>query len=240
MRLCLLKADYVNDEFLETHGDLPDMFHSFLATKLDAKWDVFEIRFGEFPSRPAHYDAIFITGSRYSVNQGLDWVEDAKHFIQSASEKITLIGHCFGHQLLAAAFGGVVGKLPKGQNVGLRTIRLPECSELGTFKETRLDLLFNHGEGVTKLPLGAKLLAGDCYCPVQVALYRQNALGIQAHPEYSCEYQEALMDLNQHLDLTQREEAKSRNQSPADVSLAADVICNFIGSGITPGEGKIA
>lgn len=74
---------------------------------------------GEFPSvedvENGRFDAIFIGGSRYSAYDDSPWIMRLRNELipaYYASKKVKLIGICFGHQLLAQALGGRVGKNP--------------------------------------------------------------------------------------------------------------------------------
>lgn len=230
MRFCLLKADYVNDNLLDKHGDLPDMFEQYMENVVKAEWETFELRFGEFPNGDNHYDAIFISGSRYSVNANLPWVATAQNYIRSISDTTTIIGHCFGHQLLASSFGGTVQALPTFSNVGLRTVNFVKRPAWEPVCPENMSLLFNHSEQVVGLPNGAVVLAGDDICATQMIHYRPNVIGIQAHPEYTVSYQEALMELNAQLPSEEITRAKNRNGDKADNFEAAKLVLNFITS----------
>jgi putative intracellular protease/amidase len=75
-----------------------------------ARFDVIFTSKGQFPGRLDDYDAILVTGSPSSVHDDHDWIARLIELIHEAEErKLKIIGSCFGHQLVACAFGGDVG-----------------------------------------------------------------------------------------------------------------------------------
>ncbi len=85
----------------------------------------FDVRQFQYPTSLDPFDALFITGSRHSAYQDLDWIHALKQFIQKSFGQIVFIGICFGHQILAEALGGQVSKNPLGWEVGVTDIHIP-------------------------------------------------------------------------------------------------------------------
>jgi GMP synthase-like glutamine amidotransferase len=96
------------------------------------------------------------------------------------------VGICFGHQLLAHALGGRTEKAGVGWGVGaIDTWVNPLQSDAV--------LLYMHQDQVTELPADAKVLGHSDHCPI--AMLRVGPmLGVQAHPEFSVDYVDALLD----------------------------------------------
>jgi GMP synthase-like glutamine amidotransferase len=62
---------------------------------------------------PRGYDAVVPLGSRWSVNEGLDWITSEVAMVRDAqSAGVPMLGVCFGGQLLAHALGGSVSRSP--------------------------------------------------------------------------------------------------------------------------------
>jgi hypothetical protein len=74
---------------------------------------------GEFPAAPEEQDAYIVTGSPAGVYDPFSWIGDLKQFLREAKGKSKLVGICFGHQIMAEAFGGRVEKSERGWGAGL-------------------------------------------------------------------------------------------------------------------------
>lgn len=232
-RVALLKADYVNDDLIADHGDLPDMFRRFLADGPEGAaidLESFEVRFGQFPELEA-FEAILITGSRFSVNDEAQWIDELKTFVLRAYELGTpVIGFCFGHQLLASAFGGRVDHAAAGWNLGLWPVEIVGSTPWVDAGPRQFQALFNHSEQVMTLPPQARLIAGSGRCPVQIFAIDDRILGVQFHPEYSLAYQEAIMAASASVPPEIRTDALRRNALPRADQHMATLLRQFIGN----------
>jgi len=142
-----------------------------------------------------------------------------------------VLGLCYGHQLLAHAFGGEVGDNPKGTQEGTTTVQLtPEGQTdalLGALGVEAFDALVSHAQSALALPPGATRLAFDDWDANQAFRIGKNAWGVQFHPEMdadiACTYIRA-----------ERDELLAQGQNPDQIlaavretPLAAEVLRRF-------------
>jgi GMP synthase (glutamine-hydrolysing) len=135
------------------------------------------------------YDAVVVLGGEMSANDDdtVPWLGPLKEGIREAVDARTpLLGICLGHQLVAAALGGVVERNPRGQVVGLQPVGWTDeaarddwaCERTGA----EVAVHWNNDVVVT-LPEGAVVLARSPGGEVQAVRFGPAAWGIQAHPE---------------------------------------------------------
>lgn len=143
------------------------------------------------------FDGLLITGSPAGVYEGHDWIAPAEALVRASAEAgKPQIGICFGHQLMAQAFGGRVEKVAKGWGVGVHQYQLRANRDWMTNAQTNLSCTVSHQDQVVECPQGATNIAGSDFCPNGVLEYGQGpALSFQQHPEFSHDYAAALMRL---------------------------------------------
>lgn len=139
---------------------------------------------------------LIISGSRHNISDGVtDWMSKLCDLVLKFHGKIPMLGVCFGHQILARAFGGGVEKHSVGKEIGSVDINLtPDASSDSLFDELSsvVKVQMTHGDVVTSVPLGATLLAGNDYCKVQ-AFRLSDTWGIQFHSELTPETFKSLL-----------------------------------------------
>ncbi len=143
-----------------------------------------------------------------------------------------LLGVCFGHQILARAFGGTVARNPAGWEVGERNVTITaagrECGLFEGMPET-LRVIESHQDAVLSLPPDATLLVENSHTPIQGFGIGSRAFGVQFHPE---------MDgiLLRHLWAERRERLRPAMPFKLDTALdtagetpdAARIFANFV------------
>lgn len=107
-----------------------------------------------------------------------------------------MIGMCFGHQIIARAFGGTV-EFCKSRRIGLNDISLnSDGLNNDIFKELGKHFLTlcSHRQFVSKLSEG-KSLGDNNHTPNQIIQIGENIIGTQFHPEFSPEFTSFLIKL---------------------------------------------
>jgi GMP synthase-like glutamine amidotransferase len=163
---------------------------------------------------------VYCSGSRRNVSQPEPWMENAKNLLKGAiAAEIPLLGICFGHQLLADALGGLVGRALKRTDAVFDL----ELTNLG-LKDPLFDglvnnnmkpvILYTHQDHVehiiTEQKLKFALLGSSEHCKnAAIRVIDENeellpAWGVQFHPEASKARINRSYDLG-HISLEEKE-----------------------------------
>jgi GMP synthase (glutamine-hydrolysing) len=138
------------------------------------------------------YDGVLVLGGEMGANDddAHPWLTPLKAGIRDAvADGTPLLGICLGHQLVAAALGGVVERNPRGQTVGLQPIGWSDDAASDGWVGEHVGrhvggrAIHWNNDVVVALPDGAVVLARSPGGEVQVARFGPRAWGIQAHPE---------------------------------------------------------
>ncbi|SLN19152.1 GMP synthase [glutamine-hydrolyzing] [Roseovarius litorisediminis] len=166
----------------------PGIFRQFLAED-GHTWDAIELDEGETLPPLEGYDALWVLGGPMDVWQedAHPWLKDEKALIREAVEEkgLPFLGLCLGHQLLAEALGGEVGK-SETPEIGVLEVQLTETGATGVLFDgipERFDALQWHSAEITKLPAGAQVLATSPACTVQAMKWGTRAFSMQFHIE---------------------------------------------------------
>lgn len=132
---------------------------------------------------------IIATGSPASTYDDEEWIAQSEDFLKRAADhNVAIYGVCFGHQLVAQAFGGTVEKCPRGWELGTVTLTLTSEGQADPlFSDTPKSFLaqMSHGDVVTNLPSDAVVLAHNEHWPYQAFRLGERIWGTQFHPEFT-------------------------------------------------------
>ena len=193
MNYCVLDNDVLDPEVAPLYTSYGAMFERLLrGAGAEGTFEIFNTTLGHYPASFDDFDAVLLTGSQADAFSQEPWVLALRARVEQLLQaRKTLIGICFGHQLIALCLGARVGRAPQGWGVGRLTYQW-HAPELAAGR-TELSLLASHQDQVFDLPPGAKLLASSEFCPVAAFSVDQHVFCVQPHPEFVEDYNAYLL-----------------------------------------------
>lgn len=171
-----------NDDVVEEQN-LSEVTRILIGDAVDTP--IFEPIKGFPRELPGAASGLIIGGGLPSVNDPKAWISDEIELIRRTAKRgIPILGICFGHQLIAKAFGSEVVR--RERRVGFAYIEKLEDDELFAGLPSRWRAPVYHQDRVESVPDGFKPIATSDYCTIQAM--RHTALPIwtvQFHPEVS-------------------------------------------------------
>lgn len=195
MKLGILQCDDVRSSLQPEFGSYASMFKAlFQQVDEDLELNFYLVIDGQFPQHVDECDAYVCSGSKWGVNDDDFWIRQLEDFIRALYlERKGLVGICFGHQLMAKALGGQVETSPRGWGVGIAHANVLTKRSWMQPKQDKVALVVCHQDQVCKLPLGARVLMANDFCPYSMFQVDSHFLGLQGHPEFTALYSSALM-----------------------------------------------
>lgn len=230
MRIGILETGLPPRSLRTGHGRYDAMVRAMLGGGHEYRsYVTFE---GELPPGPAAEQAYVLTGSSASVYDREPWMEGLTGFLREAAGRAKLVGICFGHQLMAQAFGGRVEKAAVGWGIGAqdylvaaRADWMDEDVEPGA---TRIAVPVSHQDQVTVKPPAARVLAANDFTPHGILAWDdQPAISLQCHPEFSARFARDLACCFDEGDPLRQEALKSLER-PTDNARLAGWISRFL------------
>jgi GMP synthase (glutamine-hydrolysing) len=157
-------------------------------------WQTVDLR-SDAPFDEVRADAFIVTGSSSSVVERAPWMESACVRLRRVVEAGTpVLGICFGHQLLAHAFGGRVEPNASGREIGTVGVRIKQADPLFDGLPDPFFVQTTHVDSVTRLPEGARVLAETDLEPVAAYALGERTRAVQFHPELDDDAMRAYLD----------------------------------------------
>lgn len=137
IRLAILEADQPLPQTLATYKGYSGVFKRLLSRAaeslglpFDSVFDVSVFSVWEANVYPEidDIDAVLITGSKFSAYDPVAWITRLTEFTKKAieSNRVKVVGVCFGHQIASRALGGKVVRNDKGWEIAVVPINLTE------------------------------------------------------------------------------------------------------------------
>ncbi|WP_027852841.1 glutamine amidotransferase-related protein [Marinobacterium litorale] len=193
MKIGILATGITPDELLDQYGTYAQMFIDLLGPDKHS-YAVYDVREGDFPDGAGQCDGWIITGSKCGVYDDLPWMRTLKQLIMEIYEAdLPLVGICFGHQIIASAFGARVEKYSGGWGVGLHSYNIEGEHSFLVPSEPSFTINAMHQDQVLELPENAELFATSSFCRYAGLVYGDRILTLQAHPEFTIAYERDLV-----------------------------------------------
>jgi len=197
---------------------------------LSAAWVAFRAPDGNLPYRPDDFTHIILTGSEASILEREKWTDEEAAFVREAFGRgLSILGSCYGHQLLALALAGAihVGKCPAAE-VGWLPLKVVRTSPL--LGPPRTVYAFSHHfDEVRDLQPPFEVLARSRACAVQAfGITGRNVWGLQWHPEIDIREAQAFMGKLIAAKAKNRElDAAALKSRPRDSGLIRRIVARF-------------
>ena len=228
MKLGILQTGTAPDELKHRFGDFPAMFCDLVGP--DFETTTYDVVNGPPPANIEACEAYVITGSPAGVYEDLPWIAPLIEFLRQARGRARLVGVCFGHQILAKAFGGEVIKSPKGWGVGLHRYGVEERGPWRNQAEG-VRIACSHQDQVVRLPPGCKVSLTSAFTPYAGLAYDDgSAISFQGHPEFDPDFAKALIEARRGTRYTdqQADAAIASLAGPNDRERVAEWIRGFL------------
>lgn len=195
LKIGILAAGITPDALLTEFGSYADMVkRMFTQGGHSFDYATFDVRDDHFPASATECDVWLVTGSKANVYQDLPWMRRLKSLILEVYDAdLPMIGICFGHQIIAEAFGGSVGKYSQGWGVGLHRYELTPDAKGFEPGMDGFTLSAMHQDQVLVKPEKATVLAQSEFCPFAALQYDNRILSVQAHPEFDMGFETRLV-----------------------------------------------
>src|SRR5579885_51735 len=183
--LLIIQTGEAPEPILEKLGGFAHWFRASMRLRPE-QVRVVRVDASEKLPKPKEVAGAVITGSGAMVTDRKRWSEDTTAWLRNAMDaELPLFGVCYGHQLMAHAFGGTVGWLPGGREIGTQPIaRNCRNDVLLDGMPTNFPAHTTHRQSVIEAPKGAQVLARSSADPHQILRYSSNAISTQFHPEF--------------------------------------------------------
>ncbi|QPC78347.1 hypothetical protein HYE68_009099 [Fusarium pseudograminearum] len=194
LRLAILEADTPQPQTRDRYGGYTGVFTALLeaAAKPRKLSELVSIKgydvVNELYSYPAieDIDAILITGSRHTAFDNDPWILKLVEYTKKAiaSNRVRVVGVCFGHQIVGRAEGAKCGRSNNGWEVAVTEVDLTaKGKEVFGLDKMRIHQM--HRDIVDAFPKNSIPLGSNEICEVQGFYSPGKYITVQGHPEFN-------------------------------------------------------
>jgi len=198
---------------------------------LNTDWTSYKATKSHFPRIQDGYTHLLLTGSEASILEREGWVHEEIEVVQQAVEKgVSILGSCYGHQLLVLALAGSAHvRRSERPEIGWISIDIKETNNI-LGPANRANSFSIHFDEVVNLRKPFLILASSRHCRIQAfQLEEKPVWGIQIHPEIGVssaqELLRTLIDQNPVNNSLFREALESK---PRDSKLIYPIVRAFL------------
>lgn len=185
--LAIIKLGTTVANLIPQLGDFENWFANGLGW-IRGEYQVVRPDLGEDLPSANSLQTIVLTGSSAMATDRADWsVRTTQWLPDCIASGCHVLGVCYGHHLLAEAFGGRVDWNPTGREIGTIEVELTEQASSDPLLRglpSPITVQATHSQSVVQLPREAVHLAGNAHDSNQAFRMGETAWGMQFHPEF--------------------------------------------------------
>lgn len=189
--IAILETGKPPEALKDAFDDYPARFRALLGEGVATVR--FDVQAGRLPEDPGEFQGAIVTGSAAGVYDDLPWIPPLVDWLRAARGRTRLVGICFGHQVMAHAFGGRVEKSDKGWGVGLHRYAVVGEEPWMFPRAASIAIPVSHQDQVLSPPADARVIAASDFTPF-AGLAWDDAMSFQCHPEFQPDYAAALVE----------------------------------------------